>query len=45
MVGLHVVDHEVVDGAVAQDGTDIVQKLGEIGHVNGVDEGHLFVYY
>ena len=45
MVGLHVVHHEVVDGAVAQNGADIVQKLAEIGHINGIDEGHLFVHY
>ena len=43
MVGLHMVDDEIVNGTFADDLADAFEIFGEEGHINGVNEGHSFV--
>ena len=43
MVGFDVVDDDVVDGAVADYGADVGEKLREEVYLNGIDECHLLV--
>ena len=43
MVGLHVVDDEVVDGTVADDFLDILDELCEEVHLYGVDKAYFLV--
>ena len=44
VVGFHVVDDEVVDGAVADDLVDILYELCEEVHLDGVDEAHFLIH-
>ena len=43
MVGLHVIDDQVVDGAVANDLLDFIEEEVEIVHIDRVDEGYFLV--
>ena len=43
MVGFHVIDDEIVDGAVAYDLTNVGQILCKKSHVDRVDERHLLI--
>ena len=43
VIRLHVVDDEIVDGAVANDGADFVKVFGEKSHVDGVNQCHGFL--
>ena len=43
MVGLHVVDDEVVDGTVTNDGADFVKVFCEKRHVDRVNQRHAFL--
>ena len=43
VVGLHVVDYEIVDGPVAQNLAYVLKVWHEEVHLNGVDEAHLLV--
>ena len=45
MVGLHVVNHQVVDGSVADDFAYFFEIFCKEGHVYRVDEGHFFIVY
>jgi hypothetical protein len=43
MVGLHVIDDEVVDGTIADDLMDVLDELGEEVDLNSVDETYFLV--
>ena len=43
VVGLHVIDDEIVDGAVANDLLDIPDIRDEEIHLNGIHETHLLI--
>ena len=45
MVGLHVVDNEVVDGSVTQYFSQILKELTEEVYFHGVDKAHLLIVY
>ena len=44
MVGFHVVCNDIVDGTVADNFADILDKLREEVGFHRVDEAHFFVY-
>ena len=44
MVGFHVIDDEIVDGAVANDFANVGQIFSKKSYVDGVDERDLVVY-
>ena len=45
MVGFHVVDDEVVDGTITDDGPDVFQVLGEEVNLHRVYQTHLLIVY
>ena len=45
MIGLHVVHHQIVNGALAQDVLDILDVWNEEIYLYGVYEAHLFIGY